>query len=425
MITREEQRMLVGEINRIYGTRLKRESNTMNSAFNHFNTYMPDATYSQLYQYVNKCIGVDGDNPLDLPKIMVQIARFHEWRDEHYVTEEDGEEPVEEPKEQPLADQPASGMTLGLIEKALAKVMLEEYAPQVAEETKGILKEWVNDTYGVLHRPVVYEVPERGKVEGTIHEMFETVLTYVLADEPVMLMGPAGTGKNVICQQVSEAMDLNFYFSNAVTQEYKLTGFTDAYGNYQPSQFYEAFTKGGVFMLDEIDASVPEVLVILNAAIANRYFDFPAPIGKVEAHPDFRLIAGANTFGTGADYTYSGRYQLDGASLDRFAVVEVGYSPRIEESITKDKELLDFFRAFRKACDFCGVNHIVSYRSLKRLDKLKDAIDKPMLLKTSLLKNLEKDDIRAIDGELEGMRELTGNVWKEALEAMDKVMYNA
>ena len=76
-------------------------------------------------------------------------------------------------------------------------------------------------------------------------------------------------------------------------------------------------------MLDEMDASIPEVLVILNAAIANRYFDFPAPIGYVEANPNFRVIAAGNTTGHGADFEYVGRNQLDGASLDRFAVVKI------------------------------------------------------------------------------------------------------
>lgn len=76
----------------------------------------------------------------------------------------------------------------------------------------------------------------------------------------------------VICQQVAEALGLDFYFTNAVTQEYKLTGFIDANGNYQETQFYKAFTKGGLFFLDEMDASIPETLIILNAAIANRYY---------------------------------------------------------------------------------------------------------------------------------------------------------
>ena len=37
-----------------------------------------------------------------------------------------------------------------------------------------------------------------------------------------------------------------------------------------------------MFFLDEIDASCPECLVILNSVIANRYFDFPT--GRVKAN---------------------------------------------------------------------------------------------------------------------------------------------
>ena len=91
-------------------------------------------------------------------------------------------------------------------------------------------------------------------------------------------------------KQVAKALGLDFYFTNAVTQEYKITGFTDANGRYQETQFYKAFKNGGLFMLDEMDASIPEVLVILNAAIANGYFDFPAPIGFVEAHRTLELL---------------------------------------------------------------------------------------------------------------------------------------
>ncbi len=92
---------------------------------------------------------------------------------------------------------------------------------------------------------------------------------------PIFPIWPSRLRKNVICKQVAESLGLEFYFTNAVTQEYKLTGFIDANGRYHETQFYKAFVNGGVFMLDEIDASSPEVLVILNAAIANKYFDFP------------------------------------------------------------------------------------------------------------------------------------------------------
>jgi hypothetical protein len=227
------------------------------------------------------------------------------------------------------------------------------------------------------------------------------VLKFVANDEPVFLTGPAGSGKNVLCKQVAEALGLKFYFTNAVTQEYKLTGFVDAIGNYQETQFYKAFAEGGLFMLDEMDASIPEVLVILNAAIANRYFDFPAPIGYVEAHPDFRVIAAGNTTGHGADYEYVGRNQLDGASLDRFAVVEIDYSKDIENGMANDIELADFCREFRKASEKVGIQIIVSYRAISRLAKMTQLLDLTEALDTCLVKGLEKDDVNIICNELQ------------------------
>lgn len=398
MITEEYKKHLVEDINRKFGTRLKVSSKALGESISALNRFVPDAEYSMVYDYVvNK---LSKRNPSkDLPSTIYEIAK----NPQVLQPKNTRPNPEEAPKDASVKD-----VTFGLLEQALATVMVDKYAPKLTDIMKNQLSEWVANTYGKVERQIEYIIPNKGKLEETTHEQFETVLTYVMADEPVMLVGPAGTGKNVICKQIAKLLDTDFYFSNAITQEYKLTGFTDATGHYQPSQFYEAFTKGGLFLLDEIDASIPEVLVILNAAIANRYFDFPAPIGKVDAHPDFRVIAGSNTFGTGADYTYSGRYQLDGASLDRFAVIEIGYSEAIENSITDDKDLLDFFRKFRKVCGDNGVNHIVSYRSLKRIEKLKNTLDHKTLLHTALLKNLEKDDLSVIVKSFHG-----NNLWEK------------
>lgn len=302
-------------------------------------------------------------------------------------------------------------VTLGLVEKALAKVMVEEYAPELASSIKKDVDEYIHQTYGKIEKQITYTLPQTGgSTAGEItHEQFETILNFVLADEPVMLVGAAGTGKNVICKQIAKAMNLPFHFTNAVTQEYKLTGFIDANGNFHETEFYKAFKDGGIFMLDEMDASIPEVLIILNAAIANRYFDFPN--GKIEAHPDFRVIAAANTFGTGASYTYVGRNQLDGASLDRFALVNVDYSPKIENSLTDDQDLLDFVREFRKICNDNSINHIISYRAITRMSKMKQVLPIEQVLKTCLLKNLENDDINMIVSEMRNHGE-----WTEGLK---------
>ena len=295
--------------------------------------------------------------------------------------------------------------SLGILEQALIEVIKNQSVPKIEANIKDEcihhLQEFIKQEYGTIERKittVIDGVPT--KLEGVQHEKFETVLKFVANDEPVFLTGPAGSGKNYICKQVAQALGLNFYFSNAVTQEYKLTGFTDANGGYQPTQFYKAFTEGGLFMLDEMDASIPEVLVILNAAIANRYFDFPAPIGYVEAHPDFRVIAAGNTTGHGADYEYVGRNQLDAASLDRFAIVNIDYSEAIENGVTGDIELADFCRDFRKASQKAGVQVIVSYRAMSRLAKMVRLLDLTEALQTCLIKGLEKDDINIICNEL-------------------------
>ena len=299
-------------------------------------------------------------------------------------------------KEKQQADQVRDSSVVGILGQELVKLM----GTELANKTEGIIRErldaYVSDK--VLTKIVrIGDLPEV-KLDEVTHDKFDEILKFVAMDEPVMLVGNAGTGKNVIASQVAKALGLEFYFSNAITQEYKLTGFVDAMGNYQKTQFYDAFTKGGLFLLDEMDASIPEALIILNCAIANRYFDFPK-VGRVYAHKDFRVIACANTYGTGASTEYVGRNQLDGASLNRFALVEVGYDPRIEEfSAHGNKDVLEFCRNFRKACDNNGTHTIVSYRDISRLAKMIDGakLDVKSALRSCVIKGLENDSLRMI-----------------------------
>lgn len=228
-----------------------------------------------------------------------------------------------------------------------------------------------------------------------LHEEFETVLAYIAENEPVYLHGPAGTGKSHIAEQIAQALNLDFYPTQALSQEFKLTGFIDAHGNYQETQFYKAFKHGGLFMIDEIDASHPDVLVQINTALANGRFDFPNE--KVEAHEDFRIITAGNTTGQGADMQYTGRYQLDASTLDRFFMVEINYSPAIENEIAQGKtDLLEFARTIRQTATDNGINLLFSYRSLGRIAKMESKMELPKLLEQALLKGMAKDDIKML-----------------------------
>ena len=283
---------------------------------------------------------------------------------------------------------------LGALSKEIVAIMGNELASNISKQVETQINNYVSDK--VITKIVEYKGAQK-KIEGIVHEKYETILKYVAMNEPVMLSGSAGTGKNVIAKQVAEALGLEFYFSNAVTQEYKITGYGDANGEYVKTQFFDAFTKGGLFLLDEMDASCPEALIVLNCAIANGYFDFPV-LGRMEAHPNFRVMACANTFGTGATMEYVGRNQLDGATLNRFAIVEVDYDKRIEDNVCPDKDIADFCRAFRSICNKNGVHHIVSYREMSRLYKMITIanLDKAEAIKTGLTKGLEKDTLRMI-----------------------------
>lgn len=313
--------------------------------------------------------------------------------------------------------------SMGVLEKAVIGIIAQTQADKIKSEimdgVKSTIADYIKSEYGSIERKVTTVVDgKKVELEGVQHEVFDTVLKFVANNEPVFLTGAAGSGKNVICQQVATALGLKFYFSNAVTQEYKITGFTDAMGVYQETQFYKAFKDGGLFMLDEMDASIPEVLIILNAAIANRYFDFPAPIGYVEAHKDFRIISAGNTYGLGADYEYCGRNQLDMASLDRFALVRINYSPFIELNVAQgNSELVTFCQEFRKSAVNSGVKALVSYRAIGRIAKLETLLGLEECLKTCLCKSLEKDDLNLVANGIS-----TNSKYKNAITKIVKEM---
>lgn len=352
---------------------------------------------------------------------------IRKWADEHIEESgfaarfEECLEAIEVPRYAFKSEEENIGSSLDVIGRAVADIVAQTQADNISNKIMSSVQEevkaFIEKEYGHIEKKITTIVDDKPReLKGVLHNKFDTVLKAVANNIPVFLSGPAGSGKNYLCKQVADALGLRFYFTNAVTQEYKLTGFTDAMGNYQPTQFYKAFTEGGLFMLDEMDASIPEVLVILNAAIANRYFDFPAPIGYVEAHPDFRVVAAGNTTGHGADYEYVGRNQLDGASLDRFMIVKVDYSKEIEDSLADDKGLADFCREFRKAAKKVGASIIVSYRAIANLSKMTKLISLEEALSTCLIKDLERDDVRMITNEL------SASEYKSALEKLQASM---
>lgn len=230
------------------------------------------------------------------------------------------------------------------------------------------------------------------EVKGVQHEKFAEVLAVVNSGTPVYLYGPAGTGKSHIAKSIAAALGFDFYMSNCITQEFKLTGFIDAHGVYQETSFYKAYKNGGIFFIDEMDGSTPEALININTALANGYFDFPN--GRINAHENFRCIAAGNTLGTGADMQYTGRFVLDASSMDRFYFVHIDYSKEIENMLANgNKELLKFAYSWRSICSKLGIQSLFTYRTISQITTLQEVIPLEDVLKGSLIKGLDTDSI--------------------------------
>lgn len=241
-----------------------------------------------------------------------------------------GIEPATEPKREPEPMQathstPATTATqddLAILRRLLSSGVTEERVMELIQSNGG--------------RPahVTIDLTAPGVTlsgDSIMHHKFPLLAAAVAARVNVMLVGPAGSGKTTAAVKAAQALGLPFYGTGAINSEYKLTGFIDAQGRIVNTAFRQAFEHGGVFLFDEIDASLPGALLAFNAALANDWMDFPD--ANVKRHADFRVIAGANTFGTGADRQYVGRNQLDAASLDRYAVIDWGYDEALEASL--------------------------------------------------------------------------------------------
>ena len=245
----------------------------------------------------------------------------------------------------------------------------------------------------VLHQQATKQHKPK-EIKGLTHSAFNSILTLLANGENVLLNGPSGTGKNVLGNQIAEALGLEFYCTPAIRQEYKLSGFIDANGNFVETPFYKAWTKGGVYLFDEMDASDATVILNINSALANGYYEFP--IGLKKKHKDFYILGAGNTLGNGGDRIYTAREELDASTIDRFAVVPFGYDEKLERELAGNEDIYKFITAVRKAIDETGLRYVVSMRATKSLAQLYGKMDIQELVKYVVCRNMRTADIKTI-----------------------------
>lgn len=247
-------------------------------------------------------------------------------------------------------------------------------------------------------------------VKAAFHAMFPKVLALAKARKNIFIYGPTGCGKTHLASQLAKVLGLSFGFvsCSAGMSEGKLEGRLLPIGKggafeYIISEFIKAYEQGGVFLLDEIDAADPNVLLLINAALANGHVAVPNRPANPYAtrHKDFICIAAANTVGTGADRQYSGRNKLDAATLDRFQIgkVMMDYDLNVEAELCPDSYLRTRLQRYRNNVRAHKLERAISTRFLKDAYEMKQLAGwTDSDIDTALFTGWREDEINKVKG---------------------------
>jgi cobaltochelatase CobS len=267
-------------------------------------------------------------------------------------------------KPEPPAKPESNGVDFGPLVESLKK-KLDDLEDQVA----------------ALNRAKKVEITIRHKdgsvvkPKGKVHPIFEQVMFHVNAGDNVMLVGPKGCGKTMLAEHISQALKRPhgmISLSGGVTES-KLFGrvvpnVNTGKNEYHSTQFVELYENGGVFLLDEVDAADPNVLLSINGALTIGKLPLDRtkkPMAK--RHDDFVCIAAANTWGSGADRQYVGRNQQDSAFTERFVQLEMDYDRDLEFAICPGAEdLVKHLHKIRDAVVANKLERTVSTRFIAR-----------------------------------------------------------
>jgi MoxR-like ATPase len=294
---------------------------------------------------------------------------------------EDAEGEGEGEQEQPKPSKPESD---DLFHRAVVKVMDAEEVVRGAD-VEARLEEFA-EQIGKLRGPssvtIVMPDGERVQVEvdERLHKHFADVAKRIAIGMDVMIVGPAGSGKTTLAEQVARALSLKFgtiSCTMGMPESHligrSLPGGENGEFSYRSTPFVDIAEGGGLFLADEFDASDANVVLVFNQYLANGRLPLPMREGNPIAyrHKDARFIAALNTFGRGADRQYVGRNQLDEATLDRFAcnIIEIDYDRELESSLVPDA-ITDAFWPLRDAVTAHRLRRIVSTRAMVKAHAL-------------------------------------------------------
>lgn len=188
----------------------------------------------------------------------------------------------------------------------------------------------------IMHERGITEIERSNGTKETPHKLFGYALVLAENRQPIILVGPAGTGKSHLAAQLADYLGLAYGetpMSPGATRGDLLGRHT--IGGFISSEFVELYGGGGVFNFEEIDASDASMLIVLNNALASNRLYNSASGEMVDKSENFVPMSTANTFGLGANREFTARERLDAATIDRWRMgrIFVTLDESVEESI--------------------------------------------------------------------------------------------
>ena len=234
------------------------------------------------------------------------------------------------------------------------------------------------------------------QTDRVLHPEFEWVMTLLANRRHVYLHGPAGSGKTEMAIECAKSLGLDFEYQNQVILRPDVQGFVDANGTYHDTPITRAASKGKLLICDEIDGWSPNALLCLNGLLSQGFIDIPN-YGRINAHPDFYVVACGNTNGLGATALFNSRNKLCESDRDRFKFVEINYDPAVEKSIVGEHtDILDFINDLRDICKETKITLTLGYRCIKDLADFYDYPHTEKVIESCIFKGLKRDSVREI-----------------------------